>query len=435
MEIPSACDDCLSRLRGTESHHEDDQRVEPDEWEVLLRDLQSSAMRGCALCKLHLGTMTVGSTESSNAAVISHNWIGKDGSMEGCSDLTRLMVSGQWFRIFTYADDPAAKLTTNRRSRPEKSGKAMHLQAQEWIKTCDSHHKSARNRCGPSADTELPSRVLEISRPSSGVLEARLVEPRKQQSRYVALSYCWGPESRNPLTTKQSNYEQHCDALPVERCAQTIQDAITSTAALGFRYLWVDALCIIQDSDDDKDLQISNLMSTFENASVTLVAASGKDASHGFLSMPPPDGDIAFKLPYDMDDGTTGTLYALQGDGDGIIRMEDQAINLRAWTLEERLLSPRKLIYFADRISWECDRVSLADSGEITNMGADMRLPVDILRPNHSKRSRDVLAWCVHTEWTKNIERYTCRELTKPFDKLRAIGGIAKKYQQILEAE
>lgn len=210
----------------------------------------------------------------------------------------------------------------------------------------------------------------------------------------------------------------------------------------------MDALCIIQDSDEDKDFQISRMRSIFENAFITLVAASGEDACCGFLSMPPPP-EIAFKLPYevpyDVDDDfrTVGyrdskrangsTLYASRDDV--MIQMEAQPINKRAWTLEERLLSPRRIIFFADRISWECDSSSLADSGGITNMGADMRLPVDILRQGQFPRSRDVLMWCVHTEWAKNIEWYSCREMTKPMDKLRAIGGIAQKYQQILHAE
>jgi hypothetical protein len=346
------------------------------------------------------------------------------GSVSASLDIIELTVS----------DDPAARIITNRRSRPEKSGKAMLSQAQEWIKTCDSHHKEPGMRCGAYEDADLPPRVVEISQPSSGVLEARLIEPRMQRSRYVALSYCWGAQSNQPLTTQRSNYEQHCNKLPIERCAQTIQDAITNTAALGFRYLWVDALCIIQDSDKDKDFQISHMGSIFENASITLVAAYGEDASDGFLSMPPP-AEIAFKLPfeYDMEDDNLGTLYASRGDGK--IAMEDQAINLRAWTLEERLLSPRKLIYFADRVSWECDRVSLADSGEITNMGADIRLPAYIIRPNHLTLSKLALEWETHSEWTKNIEWYTRRDLTKPLDKLRAIGGIAKKYQQIFKVE
>lgn len=279
---------------------------------------------------------------------------------------------------------------------------------------------------------------------SDASIHARLVEPeRDHHARYVALSYCWGPAQWNVLTTTESNYAQHCRDIPIDQAAKTLRDAMLVTRQLGLQYLWIDALCIIQDSDADKDLQISRMRAIFEDAFITIVAAAGENASCGFLDMPTSaqQKPIAFKLPYRPTFGDIreeGTLYAREAETQ--LSMKDEPINLRAWTLEERLLSRRKIIYFEDRVAWECLDVSLADSREIENMGDDMRLPFRILSAGDPRyppvdwTPRD-LEWAVHTEWLKNIEWYTMRNLTRPSDKLRAVGGLAQKYQAALQVE
>jgi hypothetical protein len=121
MKIPSVCDgdpSCMSRIRATDCFEEDDPGVDLDEWvvkledpsevefvegDVYLKDLQSSAKGGCPLCKLHLSTVAASSTATSDDIVISHRWIGKDGSAPGSRDLSKFMVDGQWFTVFTYA--------------------------------------------------------------------------------------------------------------------------------------------------------------------------------------------------------------------------------------------------------------------------------------------------------------------------------------------
>lgn len=315
---------------------------------------------------------------------------------------------------------------------------------QDWIKHCTTGHNHPHSsRCGPFDGAELPLRVIEVSGDDDASLQARLVEPQRNDPHacYVALSYCWGPAKWNTLTTVQDNYVQHCLEIPVGKTAKTLREAMLVTRQLGLRYLWIDALCIIQDSDSDKDLQISKMRSVFENAFITIVAAAGENASCGFLEVSTQQNDIAFQLPYRHPDDTEsspGTIYAVEA---GTNRsMKYQPINLRAWTLEERLLSRRKIIYFEDRVAWECYDISLAESGEIDNMGDDLRIPARILHAGNPRFTSgpftaNELEWAVHTEWLKNIEWYTMRELTRPSDKLRAVGGIAQKYQTVLHAE
>ncbi|CZR54151.1 uncharacterized protein PAC_04034 [Phialocephala subalpina] len=102
---------------------------------------------------------------------------------------------------------------------------------------------------------------------------------------YGALSYCWG-YCQNFTTTKASlpNYILSIDfnALP-----RTLKDAVTTTRNLGLRYLWVDALCIVQDDREDKDAEITRMGNVYQNAIITIVAANSPGVECGFLDYKP----------------------------------------------------------------------------------------------------------------------------------------------------
>jgi hypothetical protein len=69
----------------------------------------------------------------------------------------------------------------------------------------------------------------------------------------------------------------------MEMLPQTIQDAISVTHRLGIRYLWVDALCIIQDNPIDKSTEINAVGANYKNATLTISAASAASVELGFL--------------------------------------------------------------------------------------------------------------------------------------------------------
>lgn len=73
------------------------------------------------------------------------------------------------------------------------------------------------------------------------------------------------------------------DGIFVTSLPQAIQDAITVTHKLDVSFLWIDALCIIQDSKLDMTQELCKMDSIYENALVTLVDAD-QDSSAGFLN-------------------------------------------------------------------------------------------------------------------------------------------------------
>ena len=121
---------------------------------------------------------------------------------------------------------------------------------------------------------------------------------RREIGQYAALSYCWG--GPQPVVLTQSSLESMTQRIFMSRLSETIQDAIISTRKLGLRYIWIDALCFIQDFASDKELEISKINHVYQNAYVTICAANAVQCSEGFLrerSLPHKSSKTFISLP------------------------------------------------------------------------------------------------------------------------------------------
>jgi hypothetical protein len=111
-----------------------------------------------------------------------------------------------------------------------------------WLHNCLKTHHSCDSREPSRALTLLPTRVIDVDTNS----QARITETTGMRANYLTLSYCWGQGKK--LLCRKDSYERFKQNLPVDdSMPKTFKDALQITKALGYRYLWIDALCIIQD--------------------------------------------------------------------------------------------------------------------------------------------------------------------------------------------
>lgn len=143
---------------------------------------------------------------------------------------------------------------------------------------------------------------------------------------YLTLSYVWGSE-KCFLATK-TNIESLEDdrSLFHPDLPRTIKDAITITGALHHRYLWVDALCIVQDDDDERAVQIKNMGKIYENSRLTIINASGVDANSGFEGVYPHRRKIQQHIE-ELKPGLRVTLYQPMDE-----LLKRSVWQTRAWT-------------------------------------------------------------------------------------------------------
>ena len=150
--------------------------------------------------------------------------------------------------ILDLVDDPAANWVSarpldNNVNRPE----AIHS-IKQWLSNCANHHQQCvlRNDIADRS-TASPKRLIRVETHLDGQLTVSLVScPNGQPRPYAALSYCWGV-AQNVILTEATIEDWHTE-IPIFSLPQSIQDALLVVHGLGLLYLWVDALCIIQDS-------------------------------------------------------------------------------------------------------------------------------------------------------------------------------------------
>ncbi|KAK3386460.1 heterokaryon incompatibility protein-domain-containing protein [Podospora didyma] len=212
---------------------------------------------------------------------------------------------------------------------------ALIDQSKSWNQACGKNH----SRCNGRQTPFMPVRLIKVDDPA----RLHIAENVTEAAPYVALSYVWGFAQSHVLTT--TTLTAKTAGIDQTQLPQTIRDAIDVTRRLGFCHLWVDSLCILQDSDTDKQTQLPLMGSIYRNASLTIVAASASSALEGFLR-PPLDPEYfisPFTIPLPGNDDAKLTLGYR-----ATYKPWKDPVNTRAWTLQERVLSTRALIFAHD---------------------------------------------------------------------------------------
>lgn len=131
------------------------------------------------------------------------------------------------------------------------SSQASLLEARRWLRTCLEIH----DQCRAAASDFMPTRLLKIEDHGDKHITLRLEDTAPNvHHNYAALSYCWGGEQL--LRTTKDSLVQHKCAVSYNDLPPTLRDAVITTYGLDLQYLWVDALCIVQDDDVDRSSEI-----------------------------------------------------------------------------------------------------------------------------------------------------------------------------------
>ena len=247
-------------------------------------------------------------------------------------------------------DDPLCDIV-ERRLIQSDCGSNNGLQvAISWLQKClTSHHKFCNH-----VESPLPTRVIHIGRTGTS-FDPFLEETDNKNGAWVALSHCWG--QGKSFTTTTTNYLDRKKGIPFADFPATFRDAITISRRLGIERLWIDSLCIIQDSASDWLEQSRQMKQVYSNATLTLVAEASEDSHSGIFTSANAGRAETVHIPFH--DGTgnyRGSLYsqkytkAIEARG----CYAPGPLSSRAWALQEDVLSQRILRYASDQLFWSC---------------------------------------------------------------------------------
>lgn len=284
------------------------------------------------------------------------------------------------------------------------------LQINTWLSDCHDNHPDCFY-----LETSLPTRVLDVDR--SDKSRVFLVEPQYAIDRYISLSYCWGDAQFFKLT--KENFSSCKEGILIDNLPVCFQHAIKIARGLRIKYIWIDALCIIQDDIKDWKIQAAKMARIYQNA--FLVIAMSKASR--------PDQDCLGEVAGVNVDSVHARIFHHMAPWVERLGNPFFPLTRRGWAYQERFLAQRLVHFGPHEPIWECSSSTYCecgrqDQGEAATRGAGweklifqaMRRKL-VLEPNATVDDSDYL-------WRDIVQRYSSLELTFHDDKLPALSGI-----------
>jgi len=324
--------------------------------------------------------------------------------------------------------------------------------ARQWLEDCSFNHMkcSANEGAGP---IQKPTYLLDVTlRGPQGAPGIRLVDGEflDPLTEYVTLSHCWGI-SRDPNIKRIRLHKRTLAALrqgvACSDLPKTFAEAALATVKLGYRYLWIDALCIMHDNEKAVLEEVANMHRIYGEATLNLSATGATDDSAGLffnrnvLALQPVNVEIVDGL------GISSGAYKILRSTVWQDLIDSSPVAQRAWVFQERCLSKRTLHFTRNELLWECQQMSCS---EVFPKGLPMTVKsvneqeqrnngvsVSPATPNSEggvllPTPRTPFNKCTHHQRTGNwhslVETYTEGRQTYTSDKLLGISGLVRQY-------
>lgn len=450
------------------------------------RQLNESAKKGCSLCGIIAdaldheqrvvhggGEATINSTGSPSGLSMDlpvHLWISKDtaaGAFGRLHARCGVVMPKMYIR----------KITRTRSLLPSSKDvdtgtdlSASLQKASKWLDTCRGGG-TTHERCRVAAldyESRLvhppPRRLLHIENPTESI---RLVDSEHVEGRYCALSYCWG--NKRFFTTTHANLEDNMEGFSLDVLPPLFQDAVQTAWSLGYKYMWIDALCIIQDSAEDWAHESRQMGTIYANADLTISTLVARDCFHGLFQPWAHEPDYSaspVREPHAVPIYVWQPKAERRSDTSLVVHPASSKwppdvygpVHSRAWTLQEQLLSRRILWFGSDMLQWEC-LSEYKTEAEDDEAAGKQQSPVSHRRQRSSEALKQemerrygpradiwkridvkvavfqLIGWGESTSsskrifdlWKDQLEEFMRRDITRSSDRLAAITSFSQR--------
>lgn len=290
---------------------------------------------------------------------------------------------------------------------------------------------------GPSPESD-PKLFL----PNRGDRATEVADPLA----YAALSYCWGrpAQAAQQLKLMSGNLSRMLERIPLTSMSPVMRDAVTTCRALDIRYLWIDAVCIMQDSKSDWEEQSAQMAQVYSSSCLTICAASSSSCLEGFLQQTPERPGCRIRIEHVSSGNPVQKSLTLRFEPGGATAFEQHPLagdlthpecnwNWRGWTFQERNLAPRELIFGRSMTHFiESLGITYSENRQYLRI-----FPTDSYGgTGNGETGRAIYPWSIPksqvlgpVEWQHIVEQYTGMQLTYKADVLPALSAIESIYQ------
>ncbi|KAF5634237.1 hypothetical protein F52700_5959 [Fusarium sp. NRRL 52700] len=310
----------------------------------------------------------------------------------------------------------------------------VKYQIQPWMESCREQRVGHESCSANYASSSLPTRLIDIGETND--LLVKLVEVKSCSNLggvdYLILSYCWGNGNEKSKTT-QTNLDIRLRGFAVSDLSKTIQEAILLTRLMGFRYLWVDAICIIQGPTGDFRSESPRMGDYYSNAACCISASVAKDSREGFLTERPlarfPMDDIAIKI---ANHDTGHTIFKDRYDDRTLVsNIHESPLAKRGWCLQETALPKRILHWTLQGLYLQCHTSIFSEDYKkrfVYYYYGTHFSPREIM----TRPDQDII---LAGGWYHLISVFSKTQLTYETDRLYAIHGLASMLIRRLRTE
>ncbi|KAM0551743.1 hypothetical protein ACHAPJ_008310 [Fusarium lateritium] len=290
--------------------------------------------------------------------------------------------------------------------------------ALDWIEACDSHHP----RCKPNNPAYRPTRLIEIV---SSKLIKLIYTSQTFTGDYAALSHCWG--KTKALKLQSDTESQLIEGIEIDTLPNSYREAILVCLKLNTPFIWIDSLCILQDSKEDWEREAITMKDLYGNSYLNICTAAASDntgesfAGRSVNVIRPP------KITTMWDERPPDVFYLEYADllEDDILR---SPLRERAWVYQEWYLSPRSLILSYHQLWWHCRHQVASERYPNGHSQADeFRFIKDdkvlTSRPDQQLQNTESVKL-----WVEHVQAYMSTKLTKESDRSIAFSGIVQSF-------
>lgn len=299
---------------------------------------------------------------------------------------------------------------------------------QPWLKNCCIANSQPQK-------TALPTRLIDVH---SAANSCHLSETTGQRGEYVILSYCWGKGNDRAKTT-QNNLAARKHTIQISSLPATIRQAIQITKALGIRYLWVDAICIVQahssppayDELEDWRREAPKMGQYYQNAALTIAATASMDSEHGFILERKAQKYPVSPCPigsWTDNTKTSSNAVIIPDTPPSNHQVNYGPLYTRGWTLQERVLSRHILHWTWESVFWECGGCIKASESHpsLSNPthGSSDKVQRYVWSEALSELKNSYNHGYFAEVWLDLVEEYSQMSLSYESDRLIAIQGL-----------
>ncbi|KAM5341826.1 hypothetical protein ACJ41O_014857 [Fusarium nematophilum] len=300
--------------------------------------------------------------------------------------------------------------------------------AYQWYTECVNSHEKCNTLPIPKPGW-TPTRLIDIGgsewhlRIGAEDLASGPVPP------YMTLSYRWGAEPRILLLS--SNMDAFRRGMPFAGLPQTFRDFVEVARRFRVRFIWIDSLCIIQDSIQDWESEAPKMRDVYCGSVCNVAASACSD---------PESGMFRSRNAADVRPGLVEASITLSG-GPQRYRifdksywqrhLSDGSLHSRAWVFQETYLAPRVLYLAGRQILWECLTEHKCEGFPLGIPLHESPKKIDsLLATTQTPSSSGNMSYESVNLWIDMVASYSRCELTRSEDKLWAFSGIAKLFQE-----